>query len=67
MEEISLCNSDGKQIDSLTLSSEAIITRQVNFESILTQEEKDNLFQQLNSYKKLAQIEPNNKCKYYSF
>lgn len=50
-------------VDSIELSANKIVARNADFKPVLSDIEKKYLREQLKSYTKLAQLEPDNKCK----
>ena len=58
---------NNEEVDSVDLSVGKVVSKSADFKPILNDTEKNYLNQQLESYKQLVQLEPDNKCKFKLF
>lgn len=64
-EDIKLLDENHIEIDSLLLSNQDNVVRELmNLKPILTNEEKNSLQKQLASYTQLSEMEANSKCNF---
>lgn len=66
LDEIKLLNENGV-IDSITLKTSSVVARNPDFKPPLNSKETLSLQLQLESYQKLLELEPDNKCSWLSY